>query len=138
MLQVVSGLWLDESGHLFVGKRKGPSYAGCWETPGGKVDPGETLRQALARELSEELGVNAEVGPNPEFWVDLEDCNGIPYRVNFFLVSISEEPELTVHTEFRFADPNDPHPVPHPWVPSLGEVFLGVQELLHKRNSSGK
>lgn len=39
-----------------------PDFAGWWELPGGKVDPGESDLQALHREIREELGVSIMVG----------------------------------------------------------------------------
>ncbi len=42
---------------LLALRPQGKAYAGYWEFPGGKVEPGETLRQALVREIEEELGV---------------------------------------------------------------------------------
>ena len=50
-------------GELLVAQRVRPQeLAGRWELPGGKVAPGETERDALARELAEELGITVAVG----------------------------------------------------------------------------
>ena len=63
MLTVVAAL-IQSSGKLLVCQRKrGTSFGMMWEFPGGKVKHGESLEQALARELEEELGTNARIGP---------------------------------------------------------------------------
>jgi 8-oxo-dGTP diphosphatase len=56
---VVAGvLWQD--GLCLVARRpEGKPLAGAWEFPGGKAEPGETLGDALVRELREEVGVTA-------------------------------------------------------------------------------
>ena len=62
MITVVAAL-IHDAGRLLVCQRKrGTSFAMMWEFPGGKVKPGETLEQALVRELKEELGAKATIG----------------------------------------------------------------------------
>ena len=46
--------------YLLACRPEGKVYAGYWEFPGGKVEPGENLRQALVRELQEELGITID------------------------------------------------------------------------------
>ena len=46
-----------EGRFLLTSRPAGKVYAGFWEFPGGKFEPGETLDQALRRELHEELGI---------------------------------------------------------------------------------
>lgn len=59
---VVAGA-LVEQGMLLVAQReRPPELAGQWELPGGKVTPGESDADALARELHEELGIDVAVG----------------------------------------------------------------------------
>jgi len=47
----------DGQEFLLAQRPEGKVYAGYWEFPGGKVEPGETVRAALIRELQEELGI---------------------------------------------------------------------------------
>ena len=60
---VVSAGVVVERGRVLLTQRKSGSHlAGAWEFPGGKVEPGEDPRDALARELREELGIETTVG----------------------------------------------------------------------------
>jgi 8-oxo-dGTP diphosphatase len=60
---VVSAAVVVEAGRVLLTQRKsGTHLAGAWEFPGGKVEPDEDPKAALARELCEEIGVTAEVG----------------------------------------------------------------------------
>lgn len=57
-VDVAVGVLVREDGaFLLTSRPPGKVYAGHWEFPGGKIEPGETLQQALARELHEELGI---------------------------------------------------------------------------------
>ena len=63
LVQVAVGVLLQETGaFLLTSRPPGKVYAGYWEFPGGKLEAGETVQQALARELHEEIGI------------DIEDC----------------------------------------------------------------
>lgn len=62
MLTVVAAL-IESGGKLLVcQRRRGGAFELLWEFPGGKRKPGETLEDALERELREELGVTARIG----------------------------------------------------------------------------
>ena len=57
-LDVAVGVLIDADGRFLLTSRPaGKVYAGHWEFPGGKVEPGESVAQALERELHEELGI---------------------------------------------------------------------------------
>ncbi|MDB5732398.1 MAG: 7,8-dihydro-8-oxoguanine-triphosphatase [Variovorax sp.] len=60
--EVAVGILIREGdGALLLSTRPaGKPYAGYWEFPGGKIEPGETVEQALRRELHEELGITIE------------------------------------------------------------------------------
>ena len=63
LVQVAVGVLLQADGaFLLTSRPPGKVYAGYWEFPGGKLEADETVQQALARELHEEIGI------------DIEDC----------------------------------------------------------------
>jgi 8-oxo-dGTP diphosphatase len=60
---IVSAAVVVRAGRVLLTQRKsGTHLAGAWEFPGGKVEPDEDPRDALRRELREEIGVDAAVG----------------------------------------------------------------------------
>ena len=60
---VVAAAVILEAGRVLLTQRKaGTHLAGAWEFPGGKVESGEDPREALRRELREEIGIEARVG----------------------------------------------------------------------------
>jgi 8-oxo-dGTP diphosphatase len=60
----VAAALIVRDGEVLIGQRRANQpMALLWEFPGGKIEPGESPQQALARELGEELGIEATIGP---------------------------------------------------------------------------
>ncbi len=58
IVDVAVGVLMDADGRFLLTSRpEGKVYAGWWEFPGGKLEAGESVVEALARELHEELGI---------------------------------------------------------------------------------
>jgi 8-oxo-dGTP diphosphatase len=58
IVEVSAAVLTQPDGRVLLAQRpQGKAYAGYWEFPGGKVEPGESLEAALVRELHEELGI---------------------------------------------------------------------------------
>lgn len=84
-IAVVAAVLQQPDGRFLLAQRPpGKAYAGYWEFPGGKVEPGETSPQALRRELREELGIEVTVA-HP--WLSREyDYEHAAVRLDFFRV----------------------------------------------------
>jgi 8-oxo-dGTP diphosphatase len=61
-LLVAAGVVIEGGRVLLTQRKPGAHLAGAWELPGGKVNDGEDPRDALRRELAEELGIDVWVG----------------------------------------------------------------------------
>ena len=106
---VVSAGILIEQGRVLLTQRKAGSHlAGAWEFPGGKVEAGEDPRDALARELTEELGIEATAGDVIE--VTFHRYAERAVMLIFYLAerrSGSPEPQAIDVAAFRWARADD-------------------------------
>ena len=82
---VVAGLLFHEGRLLICQRSPDGLFPNQWEFPGGKIEPGEDPKEALRRELQEELGIVAEIGE--EVWRTEHQYPGHPpVRLLFFAV----------------------------------------------------
>ena len=102
----MAGVLLDPAGRVLLAQRPpGKHLAGAWEFPGGKLEPGESAQDGLARELREELGI--EIGPGVAL-------TRVPwaYGAKRLLLDAwvvrrwSAEPQALEHTALQWADPH--------------------------------
>lgn len=108
MIRVTAGI-LENRGKVLLAKRnKDDPLKNKWEFPGGKIEEGETPEKCLKRELSEELGIDAEIGEflcSSKYEYDHVSIELLAYRVNGY----SGELKPTDHEEIEWVSPSDFH-----------------------------
>jgi 8-oxo-dGTP diphosphatase len=82
---VTAGILTDGERILICQRKAGDRFGLKWEFPGGKVEAAETPEACLHRELAEELGIEAEIGPEVHR-TDYRYQNGLAVRILFFTV----------------------------------------------------
>jgi 8-oxo-dGTP diphosphatase len=81
-VDVAVGVLVDAHGRFLLTSRPpGKVYAGYWEFPGGKLEAGESVEDALRRELHEELGIT--IGPALPWKVEIVDYAHARVRLHF-------------------------------------------------------
>ena len=81
-VEVAVGVLVRADGaFLLTSRPAGKAYAGYWEFPGGKLEAGETVEEALRRELEEEIGIT--IGAAVPWKVELVDYPHALVRLNF-------------------------------------------------------
>jgi 8-oxo-dGTP diphosphatase len=108
MKRVVAALILNQEGKILVCQRtKHQVMPMKWEFPGGKIEPGEQPRDALHRELDEELGIDAHIG---EEVARIEHVykGGGSVELRFYVVhQYSGELENRIFRDVHWADRKD-------------------------------
>lgn len=100
-LPVVAGIIKRENCVLLGLRPEGGSLAGLWEFPGGKIEAGEQPEQALARELKEELDINAEIGPLR--FATTHGYNEIHVLIMFYEVNYwTGQPKVLHHADLKW------------------------------------
>jgi mutator protein MutT len=104
VINVVAAI-IEKDGLVFAARRSsGQHLAGYWEFPGGKIEPGESHRVALQRELKEELDIAAAIGAYVGETVF--DYGDKVIRLHAYAVNhVSGEFHLTDHDEFCWLAP---------------------------------
>jgi 8-oxo-dGTP diphosphatase len=99
---VVTAAVIERHGTLLVTRRqKGVHLEGYWEFPGGKCDTGESLEACLARELREELDVEARVGA--EVFTTTHTYLDRRVELHFLRCELNGEPQPQLGQDMRWA-----------------------------------
>lgn len=99
---VVAAAVIERDGCVLLTRRlKGTHLAGCWEFPGGKCEPGESIVDCLARELREELAVEARIGP--EILATRHEYPERTVELHFLECSIDGTPTPQLGQEMRWS-----------------------------------
>lgn len=114
-INVTGAVFTDGTKVLAARRGPGKALAGYWEFPGGKIESGETPEESLARELQEELLIDASVGEHITT-TEHEYEFGIVILSTYFCTVLSGEPKLTEHEEIRWVPAKDLHSLE--WAPA--------------------
>lgn len=105
-INVVGAVVTSDGKILSAQRSESMSLPGMWEFPGGKIEPGETPRAALVREMQEELLCTVDIGDQVAS-TRYEYDFGFVTLTTFYATLVEGEPKLTEHSEIRWIDAVD-------------------------------
>lgn len=128
---VAAGVLIEDGRVLLSRRKEGTHLEGRWEFPGGKTEPGEDPRAALARELEEELGIRAVVGDIAEVTFHRYDDAEKAVLLLFYFAQRapgSPEPRAIDVAEVRWAEKDELDPDEFP--PADIAILAKVRKIL--------
>jgi len=106
MIDVVAAVIRQGERYLLARRAPHKPMGGYWEFPGGKIEPGETPEEALARELAEEFGVGAVVGRH--VGTSVHRTGGDEVRLSAYVAEVEAPMESsTDHDRIAWVTPAD-------------------------------
>lgn len=127
-IRIIVGAAIIRDGRVLACERSDPpETAGRWEFPGGKVEPGETEAEALARECVEELGVRVRVGDRVGADVPMAEGRFV-LRVYAATLLDGGEPQVLEHSAVRWLGPDELRDVP--WLPADAPIVAVLPEFM--------
>ncbi|HUS26067.1 MAG TPA: NUDIX hydrolase [Nevskiaceae bacterium] len=113
-------------------RNKGKSQGRTWGLPGGKVEPGETDSQAIAREVYEETGIQAKPEAFEALGIFVFNFPNIEVTFPTFRLMLQQQPTIVLepdaHHDYRWVTAQECYAMPH------ASLIHGFHELLEKLN----
>ncbi|HEX6593357.1 MAG TPA: (deoxy)nucleoside triphosphate pyrophosphohydrolase [Bacillota bacterium] len=106
MIRVVAAVIVKNNKILCAQRGPGKSLPYKWEFPGGKVEANESPKEALYREIIEELSCRIEVGKRIEQITYTYDFGRV-HLTTFYCTLIDENPVRTEHASIKWLSPNE-------------------------------
>ncbi|WP_285728160.1 (deoxy)nucleoside triphosphate pyrophosphohydrolase [Psychromicrobium xiongbiense] len=106
LINVVGAVILKDGKVLCAQRGHGGALGGMWEFPGGKIESDETPREALEREITEELLCQVTVGDHVTTTAHEYEF-GIVNLTTFYCELVSGEPHLTEHASIIWLEPRE-------------------------------
>jgi len=102
VLRGCGGIFLKDNKTLLIKRKNSSTYNNLWSNPGGGIEPGETVEQAVIRELEEEVGVTVKIIKHIHNYEEIEN-NKVTIISSGFLVEI-EKGELEIKEPHKIDD----------------------------------